>query len=422
MQHDTQTLLFELFVIFVAAKLGGELFERLRVPAVLGEILAGIVFGPYAMGWVIPSATVFSIAELGAIFLLFTVGLETRPKDLLQVGREATGVALGGIALPFAFGFGYMALAGHPVHESTFVAAAMVATSVGITARVLRDLDVLNTIAAKIILGAAVIDDIIGMILLAFVVGLATAGGVQWLQLSVLVAEAVGFTIFMLFVAPRVMRRVSPNIGRLSTHNPQLILALTICLGLSVAAQKIGLAAIIGAFFAGVTFSDFSPRWNLQPRVEAINEFLAPFFFFAMGARLDLRILNSDVLIAAAIISLLAIVAKILGCGLPVLGRGRDVAMQVGVGMTPRGEVGLIVALIGLQMNMISPKAYAIVIFMTAVTTLFAPPVLRMLFRRAAPAGSTTAQASELEAIADLRTGIAANAPARDPLKPESAE
>src|SRR3954451_9782839 len=194
MQHDTQTLLLELFVIFVAAKLGGELFERLRMPAVLGEILAGVVFGPFAMAWVIPSPTVLSIAELGAIFLLFTVGLETRPKDLLKVGREATTVALGGIALPFLFGFGYMALANHPVHESTFVAAAMVATSVGITARVLRDINALNTISAKIILGAAVIDDIIGMILLAFVVGLASVGGVQWLQRTVLVAEAVGFT------------------------------------------------------------------------------------------------------------------------------------------------------------------------------------------------------------------------------------
>jgi Kef-type K+ transport system membrane component KefB len=419
MQHDTQTLLLELFVIFVAAKLGGELFERLKLPAVLGEILAGVVFGPFAMAWVIPSATVLSIAELGAIFLLFTVGLETRPKDLLKVGREATGVALGGIALPFAFGFGYMALAKHPVHESTFVAAAMVATSVGITARVLRDLNALDTIAAKIILGAAVIDDIIGMILLAFVVGLASVGGVQWLQLVVLVAEAVGFTVFMLFVAPRVMRRVSPNIGRLSTHNPQLIMALTICLGLSVAAEKIGLAAIIGAFFAGLTFSDFSPRWNLQPRVEAINEFLAPFFFFTMGARLDLRILTPDLVIAALVISLLAIVAKIVGCGLPVWGRGREIATQVGVGMTPRGEVGLIVALIGLQMNMISPGAYAIVIFMTATTTLFAPPLLRVLFKnRAAEQPAALPSRNSLEQIADMRSGLAAGASEAGSSKP----
>jgi Kef-type K+ transport system membrane component KefB len=423
MQNGTQTLLLELFVIFVAAKLGGELFERFKMPAVLGEILAGVVFGPYAVGWVIPSPTVLSVAELGAIFLLFTVGLETRPKDLLRVGREATAVALGGIALPFIFGFGYMALASHPIHESTFVAAAMVATSVGITARVLRDIEALNTSAARIILGAAVIDDIIGMILLALVVGLVSVGGVRWLQLAVLTLEALAFTFFMLFVAPRVMRRVSPNIGRLSTHNPQLILALTICLGLSVAAEKIGLAAIIGAFFAGLTFSDFSPRWNLQPRVEAINEFLAPFFFFTMGARLNLKVLTPDLIMAAAIISVLAIIAKILGCGLPVMGRGRQVAMQVGVGMTPRGEVGLIVALIGLQMNMISPSAYAIVIFMTAATTLFAPPVLRILFRKTpgVAVSDAPAAAPQLEAIADLRTGIA-TAGVVDGIKTEAPE
>jgi len=413
MPHETQTLLFELFVIFVAAKLGGELFERLRMPAVLGEILAGVIFGPYTLKWVIPSTTVMSVAELGAIFLLFTVGLETRPKDLLKVGTEATGVALGGIALPFLLGFGYMAMSGHPIHEATFVAAAMVATSVGITARVLRDLDALKTLAAKIILGAAVLDDIIGMILLAFVVGLASAGGVQWLQIAVLIAEAVGFCLFMLFVAPRVMRRVSPNIGRLSTHNPQLILALTICLGLSVAAEKIGLAAIIGAFFAGLTFSDFSPRWNLQPRVEAINEFLAPFFFFTMGARLDLRVLTPELIFSAVVICILAIVAKIVGCGAPVLGKGLATAMQVGVGMTPRGEVGLIVALIGLQMNMVSPAAYAIVIFMTAATTIFAPPVLRVLFRPAVagqPQPEVPASRTSLEGIADMRTGLAAGA------------
>ena len=313
-----------------------------------------------------------------------------------------------------------MALANHPVHESTFVAAAMVATSVGITARVLRDLDALNTIAAKIILGAAVIDDVIGMILLAFVVGLVSVGGVRWLQLAVLAAEAIAFSFFMLFVAPRVMRRVSPNIGRLSTHNPQLILALTICLGLSVAAEKIGLAAIIGAFFAGLTFSDFSPRWNLQPRVEAINEFLAPFFFFTMGARLNLNVLTPDLVVAAAVISVLAIVAKILGCGLPVYGRGREIAMQVGVGMTPRGEVGLIVALIGLQMNMISASAYAIVIFMTAATTMFAPPILRVLFNRRGVSRSKSVVVSQLEGIADLRTGVAG--PGAGEGKVESAE
>jgi len=154
---------------------------------------------------------------------------------------------------------------------------------------------------------------------------------------------------------------------------------------LSVAASKIGMAAIIGAFFAGLIFSDYSPEWGLRPRVNGINEFLAPFFFFTMGARLDIRVFNGNVFLVAAIVSLLALVSKIIGCGLPMLKDGWRNAVKVGVGMTPRGEVALIIALIGLQMNMVSQRAYAIVIFMTGVTTLVPPPLLRYLFRDDVP-------------------------------------
>ena len=382
MPHPASALLVELFAIFVAAKLFGEIFERLRLPAVLGEVLAGALLGPYALHLITPSETVYSIAELGAIFLLFTVGLEIRPEDLLRVGRKALGVALAGIVAPFVLGFGYMALRGEPRHEAAFVAAAMVATSVGITARVLADVKALNTRVARIILGAAVFDDILGMVLLAMVVGLASTGGVQWTQLLVLLAEAVGFALFMIFLAPRIVHRMRPGVERLSTHNAPLILALALCLGLSVAAEKVGLAAIIGAFFAGLVFAEYAPQWNLQPRVHAINEFLAPFFFFTMGARLDARLFSGRVLTAALAITLLAIVSKVVGCGLPLLKEGWGMALRVGVGMTPRGEVALIVALIGLEMNMVSSGAYAIVVFMTAVTTLLAPPLLRYLLRR----------------------------------------
>src|SRR5947209_4542508 len=158
MHHDT--LLFELFFIFVWAKVFGEAFEQLSLPAVLGEILAGVVLGPFATGAIVPSETVNSIAEIGAVFLLFTVGLETRPKELIKVGQQALAVAATGILLPFVFGFLYMRARGGAVHEATFVAAAMVATSVGITARVLADMHLLSTRVARIILGAAVFDDI----------------------------------------------------------------------------------------------------------------------------------------------------------------------------------------------------------------------------------------------------------------------
>jgi len=167
----------------------------------------------------------------------------------------------------------------------------------------------------------------------------------------------------------------------MSTHDAPLVIALAICIGLSYAAVKIGMAAIIGAFFAGLAFAEYSPRWNLQPRVSAINEFLAPFFFFSMGSRLNLAVFDRKLILSAIVISLLAIFSKLAGCGLPVLRSGWKHALKVGVGMVPRGEVGLIVALVGLQMTAITEQAYALVIFMTAMTTLVAPPLLKVLFR-----------------------------------------
>jgi Kef-type K+ transport system membrane component KefB len=385
MNNGTDTLLLQLFTIFVWAKVFGEVFERLMMPAVLGEILAGIVLGPYAARIIEPSDSIISIAEIGAIFLLFTVGLETSPSDLIRLGRTSINVAVAGILLPFATGFAYMKITGETTHESAFVAAAMVATSVGITARVLQDLGVLRSRAAKIIMGAAVFDDILGMVLLAVVVSLATGAGIRWLHLSVVLAEAVGFAAFMIYIGPNVIRRMKPGLQRLSTHDAPLVLALSICMLLSVAATKIGMAAIIGAFFAGLIFSDYSPEWNLKPRVHGINEFLSPFFFFTMGARLDIHVFSKDVIVVALVISVLALITKVVGCGAAVLHEGWRCALKVGVGMTPRGEVALIVALIGLQMNMVSQRAYAIVIFMTGITTLVPPPLLRYLFRDEIP-------------------------------------
>jgi Kef-type K+ transport system membrane component KefB len=379
--HSADPFLFQLFFIFVWAKLFGEIFERLFLPAVLGEILAGVLVGPYGAALVVPTDAIYAVAEIGAIFLLFTVGLETQPKDLLRVGRTSLYVALAGITVPFLLGFGYMLARHHTPHEATFVAAAMVATSVGITARVLGDMNVLQTLPARIILGAAVFDDILGMILLGVVVGLVSTTGLAWAQLLITSFEALGFAVIMLFYAPRLVRRMEPGLQRMSTHDAPLVIALASCIGLSYGAVKIGMAAIIGAFFAGLAFAEYSPRWNLQPRVSAINEFLAPFFFFSMGSRLNIGVFNGRLVVSAVIITLLAVISKLVGCGLPVLRSGWNNALKVGIGMVPRGEVGLIVALVGLQMSVISEQAYALVIFMTAGTTMIAPPLLKIVFR-----------------------------------------
>lgn len=381
MDHGPQTLLFELFTIFLAAKVVGEIFESLHLPAVLGEILAGVVLGPYALAWVHPSQTIESVAEIGAILVLFNAGLETSPGDLIRVGRTALVVAVAGIVVPFALGFGYMKLIGDATTEAIFVGAAMVATSVGITARVLSDLGVLSSRLAKVILGAAVFDDILGMVILAVVAGLAS-GGVDWLRMGILLGEAIVFALFMIFVAPRIVRRVQSKVETLSTQNAPLVLSLIVCLLLSWLSAKIGMAAIIGAFFAGLMFADFAPRWNLLPKAHAINEFLAPFFFFSIGARLDVKLFNGSVLATALVISILAIASKVIGCGLPLIRSGWHSFFAVGVGMMPRGEVALIIALAGLSAQIVTQQTYAIVVFMTAVTTVLAPPVLRVIFRK----------------------------------------
>jgi Na+:H+ antiporter len=381
MPSSPEQLLLELFAVFVSAKVVGEAFERLRLPSVVGEILAGVVLGPYALGWIRPSDIIYLVAEVGAIFVLFSAGLEISARDLVRVGGKAMQVALAGVVVPFLLGFAYMKIRGDASSEAVFVGAAMVATSVAITARVLADLRMLSTQTAQIILGAAVFDDILGMLLLAVVAGLATGSSPHWTHLAILAGEAAVFALFMIFAAPRIVRTMEPGVEQLSTQNASFIVALAICLFLSWLAARIGMAAIIGAFFAGLVFADYAPRWNLVPRVTGITEFLAPFFFFSIGARLNLKIFNGEVLLAATIISLLAIISKIIGCGVPLLGHGWFTVLRVGVGMVPRGEVALIVAVVGLQSGIVLQSTYAIVVFMTAVTTLIAPPMLRYLFR-----------------------------------------
>jgi Kef-type K+ transport system membrane component KefB len=392
MPQGANKLLLEMFTIFVSARLGGELFANLALPAVLGEIAAGVLLGPHALRVIAPTENIQAFAELGAIFVLFTAGLEIHPQDLVRVGRQSLGVALAGVIFPFVLGFAYMRIHGTALHEAVFVAAAMVATSVGVTASVLDELRVLQSRFSRIILGAAVFDDILGMILLAVVVGMAS-GGVRWLHLGITFFEALAFTLFMIFVGPRVVHHMQPGLRRLSTENAPLALSLALCLMLSWASGRIGMAAIIGAFFAGMVLADYAPEWELEPPIRGIHDMLAPFFFFAIGARLDIGLLSGGVLWTASVVTVLAIISKLIGCGLPIINEGWPMALRVSIGMVPRGEVALIVALIGLQMNVISQSAFAIVIFMTAITTLVAPPALRwalnsrMMERAAARAG-----------------------------------
>jgi len=379
--EDLTRVLFDIFLIFASAKLLGELFERFRQPAVVGEVLAGLLLGPYLLG-IVPHSLVYEgIAEIGVIFLLFTVGLETKPSDILKVGVVASKVGLLGILLPFVLGFGLIAYLGHPTLEALFIGTALVATSVGITARVLGDMGLIQEIESRIILGAAVIDDIIGMILLAVVSSLGE-GALSWVRITLVAVEAIAFTLFLGLVGSRVINRYGRWIERIKTPQAPLVFSILICLGLSALSSAIGMAAIIGAFMAGMVLAEFSEEYHLVEKAEAIYAFLVPFFFFVMGSHINLAVMASgEIIWLALVITVLAVVGKLVGCGIGALSLGRLGALIVGVGMVPRGEVGIIVAMLGLRLQAIPESMYALVIFMSVVTTLAVPPVLRVLFR-----------------------------------------
>ncbi len=388
--------------MFAGGKFFAEVFERLRQPAVVGELIAGVVLGPSLLAVLHPGELTRGLAEIGAIFLLFTVGLETKPRDLLQVGWTASLVAVLGVALPFALGFLYMRVIDHSLVESIFVGAAMVATSVGITARVLADAGVLSTRIARVILGAAVIDDILGMIVLAVVSSL-SSGQVNYLSLGIVAAEAVGFSLLIIFLGSHVVGRLRPAVARFRARNAAFVLSIVLCLGLSLASVYIGMAAIIGAFLAGLALADYSEQYRLRENAHPIMEFLAPFFFVLLGAQVDLHSIDQPGIVGIiAVVCVLAIVSKLIGCGLGALSLGFRDALRIGVGMIPRGEVGLIVAGVGLRLHTVSEAIYTVVVTMSIMTTLIAPPVLRYLLPRnsgaeGAPGASPNSQSGTPE-------------------------
>lgn len=382
----TTEILLALFLMLLAAKLAAELFERLRQPAVVGEILAGVIIGPSVLGLVAPSEFVSMIAEIGVIFLLFSVGLETKPSSIFQVGKTAVLVAVLGVVLPFFGGWLLMRMWGATNISSLFVGTALVATSVGITARVLASLQLLNTPVARIILGAAVIDDILGLLVLS-VVSSSSAGTINYWELGTTALLAIGFTAFVALIGARVVTRVAPRIHNLRISESLFIAGLVLCLGLAVAVSFIGVAAIIGAFLAGMALAEATEGdERLHTQTNGVMEFLVPFFLVNIGMQLQLAVFRDLSLVWLALaVTLVALVTKVVGCGAGAWSLGMKRAAQVGVGMMPRGEVGIVVAQIGLSLGVIDARLYAVVLFMAVATTLIAPPLLNVLFKTEAP-------------------------------------
>lgn len=403
------TVLLNLFIIYAAAKIGGAIFRRFNQPAVIGEILAGVLIGPYAFGLIGEPTTgvielfdgdveaaehalelvLESIAELGVIVLLFTVGLETRATELLRVGPRAAAVGVLGIIVPFLMGFGFMALLDHPRLESAFVATALVATSVGITARVLQELGVLRTREARIILGAAVIDDILGLLLLA-IVSAAGEGEADAIQIGLIALQAFAFVGFVAWAGTHATRRFSVHLDDLADVVP-LNLSILLMLGLAAAASVIGLAGIIGAFLAGMVLAESRERFNLEEQARPIYEFLVPVFFVYTGTKVDPAVFrDGGIVMLAVAITLIALVSKLVGAGAGMLGIGRRSMLIVGTGMAPRGEVGLIVAGIGLNQGIIPVDIFSVVVIMSIATTLVVPPALTIIYRRSPEIGASS--------------------------------
>lgn len=402
---DETRILLTLFIMLVAAKLMAELFERLRQPAVAGEILAGVIIGPSLLGWAAPSEITSILAEIGVIFLLFAVGLETKPASIFRVGTRAAVVAVLGVVAPFIGGWLLMRAWGGSNIEAMFVGTAMVATSVGITARVLSALGLLDAPTARIILGAAVIDDILGLLALAIVSSMAT-GEVNYVELLTTAALAIGFTAFVALVGAPVVTRVAPSVERLRSGHGIFLFGLVLCLGLSVAATYIGVAAIIGAFLAGMALAEAAEdKPGVHRQISGVTEFLVPFFLVNIGMQLRLDVFrSSSVIVLCVLITVIAILTKFLACGLGAYNLGWRRAGQVGMGMVPRGEVGIIVAQIGLTTAVVGAELYGVVIFMAVATTLIAPPFLKVLYanERAARAKIGPPDAGGIVASEDL--------------------
>jgi Kef-type K+ transport system membrane component KefB len=381
MEGHALTIPLSMLVVFASAKLLAEIFERLGQPGIVGEILAGILIGPHVLGWMQPNEVLTILADLGVMFLLFRVGLEVKASELMSVGGTALVVAVIGVVVPFLMGWGIMTLWGEPRLESIFTGAAMVATSVGITAQVLAARGLLATRSARIILAAAVVDDILGLIVLALVSDMAN-GSIQYWNVAITGAVALGFTAFVARFGTRMARRVIPTVNeRLSLAEGEFALAMTLLFGLSVLAVYAGVAAIVGAFLAGMALSETVER-RVHEFTNGVAELLVPFFLVGIGLHFDTSAFgNRSTLALAGLILVAAIISKFVGCGLGAIRMGRTDALRVGVGMAPRGEVGMVVAQIGLRMGVMHESVYGIIVFMSVATTLVAPPLLKLAYR-----------------------------------------
>ncbi|MEM6836025.1 MAG: cation:proton antiporter [Cyanobacteria bacterium P01_C01_bin.120] len=414
-------VLLSLMVVYLASKLGGELSRMIGLPPVLGELVSGVLVGISALHLLVfPEAGIEAsssvlmgvlqtlmgtsgetlnyvfetqgeiisvLAELGVIILLFEIGLESDLKELQKVGWQAAIVAIVGVIAPFALGtVGLMAIFHVAALPAIFAGAALTATSIGITSKVLSELGQLRSREGQIIVGAAVMDDVLGIIVLAVVASLAKTGDVSITNVAILIASASGFLLGAILIG-RGFNQVFGSISdRLQTRGNLVIPALTFALALAFVAQVVHLEAILGAFAAGLVLDETDQRKELDRQIMPIADVLVPIFFVTVGARVDLSVLNPVYpenrpgLIIAAFLIVVAIIGKTI-TGWAIFGKEPVNRLAVGFGMIPRGEVGLVFAGIGAASGTLDRPLQAAIIAMVILTTLVAPLLLRWAFR-----------------------------------------
>jgi len=377
-----------MLIVFGSAKLISELFERAGLPGIAGEILAGILIGPSVLNWVAPNETMKALSDLGVLFLLFSIGLEVQLADLLRVGLLSTLVATLGEVAPFLAGWGILLAWGGTEHAALFMGAALVATSVGISASVLKRRDLLHHRASQIILAAAVIDDVLGLIVLAVVSSVAR-GRFNLAEIVVTAGLAATFVAVTAIWGTRVVSRIFPHFhSRIRADEAQFDVAMVLLFSLAVLAFYAGVAAIVGAFLAGLALADNADS-RVRHLTRGVTELLVPFFLAGIGLSFDVGIFRSRSTVLMSLVILIAAVAtKVIGCGLATLSNGWQTSLRVGVGMIPRGEVAMVAAQLGLSMLILSPAVYSVIVFVVVASALLTPPLLKMAFGGAVrPAG-----------------------------------
>jgi Kef-type K+ transport system membrane component KefB len=387
-------IIISLSILLFSAKIFAEIFQRIKQPVVLGELLAGIIVGPYALGGlplfggeplVVLDETIKYIGELAAIIILFIAGLEITPREFLRGGMASFTVGALGVIVPFSVGFVVLSIYGFDSFETLLIATALTATSIAISIQVLTELGRMQSKEARLILGAAIVDDILAIAILSVVVTMVQSGNTtpQIMDIALIILKILGlFAVLLIgaiFLIPRILHREKLWRSKGSIEG----ITTAIFFGIAGLAAYVGLSPIVGAFAAGMAVASTKLVKQVEEYAHKLQFIFAPLFFAIIGAQVDLRGVNTEVLIISGIITAIAISTKLVGCGLPSLIFLKDKrgSMRVGIGMISRGEVGLIVAGVGVTSGVLSTDIYTSIIIMVATTTIITPIWLKKSFK-----------------------------------------